>query len=235
MKTFLSIVLMSLLISCQKTKFNPEHPAQKGQEDVLSRDGIDSVLSTLTMVAYSKLPIQYLDYSHPNRKFEPELQERDFYCISGFDINKKIVGNFTVRNFLAHDEYYKMYKDNPYPEFEQYWLIDKKVLYMMLELITELKDEGYNEYGFHIRNSHRHPKLNTDANGAKYSQHMFGKAIDIGVEDINQDGRNTQADKIIVYDILEKIVDNNGGLGKYPGSMNLHFDCRGFKARWDYP
>lgn len=235
MKTIISTMLLITLISCKKINPSIEHIATNQQEDILTYEGIDSVLSTLTVVGYTKLPKKYLDYSHPNRKLTAELQERDYYLVKGYDMNKKVVGNFTVRNFLANDRYYKTYKDNPFPEFEQYWLTDKKVLYMMLDLILELDKQGYNKYGFHIRNSHRHPQLNTRANGAKYSQHMFGRAIDIGIEDINNDGKKTQADKTIVYEILQDIVGNKGGLGKYPGTMNLHFDCRGFRARWDFP
>jgi len=106
---------------------------------------------------------------------------------------------------------------------------------MMLELILELDKLGHDKYGFHIRTAHRHPTKNNEVNGASYSQHMFGKAIDIGVDDIDQNGISNQADKSIVYSLLQGIVGQRGGLGLYPGSMNLHFDCRGFKARWDVP
>lgn len=222
------------IMSCQKIKNNPKYTA-KEQASITSQEGIDSVLSTLEKTPYQQLDTTYLNYSHPHRKFTQELKNRDYYKVYGYQLNTKIVGNYRIKDFLAKDDYYKTYLKNPFPEFEMYWLIDKDVLYMMLELITQLKEEGYNPDGFHIRNSHRHPKLNTDGKGASYSQHMFGKAIDIGVDDIDQDGDSTQADKMIVYEMLQKIVGNKGGLGLYPGTTSLHFDCRGFRARWDWP
>jgi hypothetical protein len=203
--------------------------------DVLTNNGIDSVLALLDEVQYNELNEKYLNYSHPNRKFMTELKNRHYFSVRGDQLHYKIVGNFRIKDFIAKDEYYHAYKDCPAADFTQFWLVDKKVLYMMLELINALKEEGYNEYGFHIRNQHRHPKKNSDINGASYSQHMFGKAIDIGIDDIDNNGEENQADKTVVYKMLQEIVGNRGGLGKYPGSMNLHFDVRGFRARWDVP
>jgi uncharacterized protein YcbK (DUF882 family) len=85
-------------------------------------------------------------------------------------------------------------------------LVDREVLHMMLELIIALKEKDYNKYGFHIRTADRHPTKNGEINGATYSQHMFGKSIDIGIDDINKDGKSTQTDKMIIHDLLEKIV-----------------------------
>ena len=181
------------------------------------------------------MPTSYLDYTDPDRKFEKELKSRFYYQIEGDEIYTKVIGNYLIKDFLAHDKFYKQNIENPKDSIKQYWLIDKEVLYMMLELIHRLDEGGHNMYGFHIRNSHRHPAKNTEGNGAKYSQHMFGRAIDIGVDDINNHGQANKKDKMIIYDILEDIVDNDGGLGLYPGTMSLHFDCRGFKARWDFP
>lgn len=221
--------------SCTKKNYLGSEKEKDEQEDILTKAGIDSVLDGFDEVNYSELDEQYLNYSNPDRKFEKELSPRSFYVIPGDKVNTKVIGNFRVRDFLAHDDYYKFNKKYHASNITQFWLIDKEVLYMMLDLIHQLDELDHNKYGFHIRNSHRHPKLNTDSNGAKYSQHMFGRAIDIGIDDIDNDGKAMQKDKTIVYEILQDIVGNKGGLGKYPGSMNLHFDCRGFKARWDFP
>ena len=234
MKRMFLILGVVALASCEKENVIKERILQE-QEDVLTKEGIEQSLSTFEKVKYTELPEHYKTYSHPEDKFKSELKNRSFYKINRNNIHTKVCGKFCAKDFLAKDEYYKAYQDSPDPEFIQYWLIDKDVLFMMLELIHSLDDLGMNKYGFHIRNSHRHPKHNTDNNGASYSQHMFGKAIDIGIDDINNDGEETQDDKTIVYDLLQKIVGSKGGLGKYPGTMNLHFDCRGFKARWDVP
>ncbi|OIQ24934.1 MAG: hypothetical protein BM555_06925 [Crocinitomix sp. MedPE-SWsnd] len=236
MKHLILAVSGLLLLACNKEKLpNGVNLSPEIQEDVLTKEGIENALSHLEIVPYAELDSQYIHYSHPNEKFLDELKNRTYYKVFGNQMNLKIIGNYTTSDFMAHDEYYKTYKKNPFPEFEQYWLIDKEVLFMLLELILKLDEEGYNKYGFHIRNSHRHPKLNTDGSGASYSQHMFGRAIDIGIDDIDMDGESTLQDKKIIYDMLQKIVGNDGGLGLYPGKMSLHFDCRGFRARWDWP
>ena len=235
MKHVLIPILGLLLIGCQKDDLEKKETIKNQQADVLTKNGIDSMLTLFETVKYTDLNQEYKEYSHPENKFNSELKNRNFYKIYGTQMDLKIVGEFTVRDFIPHDEYYKAFKENPFPEFEQYWLVDPEVLYMMLELIQELDAKNYDKYGFHIRTAHRHPQKNTDVNGASYSQHMFGKAIDIAVDDINKDGESNQADKKIVYELLQKIVSNDGGLGLYPGGLNLHFDCRGHKARWDFP
>lgn len=235
MKNTVIIAVFLTLVSCQKNENERIEQIKNSQPDILTERQIDSVLHLFEEVNYTDLNQDYKAYSHPENKFNSELKNRKFYKIFGNQMDLKIIGDFTVRDFIPHDEYYKAYKKNPFPEFEQYWLVDHEVLFMMLELILQLEAEGYNKYGFHIRTAHRHPQKNADVNGASYSQHMFGKAIDIGVDDINNDGESTQEDKMIVYNMLQEIVGSDGGLGLYPGSMNLHFDCRGHKARWDFP
>lgn len=54
------------------------------------------------------------------------------------------------------------------------------------------------------------------------------------IKDVNQDGQYTDDDKQLVIDLLErKIIKNQGGIGKYPGTRVVHMDVRGYKARWD--
>jgi uncharacterized protein YcbK (DUF882 family) len=54
------------------------------------------------------------------------------------------------------------------------------------------------------------------------------------VGDINRNGIANAADKKIILDILEqKIIGNTGGLGLYPKSDVVHFDTRGYRARWN--
>lgn len=162
------------------------------------------------------------------------LKKEKFYVLEGDDVLKYIVGEYRIRNFVTTDAYYSRNEKDYTKNKKQFWLVDKKMLYMMLDLILKLDENGYNKYGFHVRESHRHPTYNEKKGGASSSQHIWGKAVDIVIQDINNDGKKTQADKTIVLDIMEEIVGNNGGLGRYPGSMTVHFDCRGHRARWDF-
>jgi len=202
------------------------------QIDVLTRSAIDSVMDSFEQCHYNEIDESYHQYSDPGYEFKSSLRTRNYCIIHKHDFDKKIVGKFVVRDFITHDEYYRSALRNDSVS-ELYWLIDRNVLYMMLELIQEVDKLGHNMYGFEIRNGHRHPRKNKEVKGASRSQHIYGKAIDIAVMDVNEDGQATQKDKTILYGLLEEIVGSRGGLGRYPGTMSLHFDCRGRKARWD--
>ena len=80
-----------------------------------------------------------------------------------------------------------------------------------------------------------------ETGAAKQSFHLKSKAIDVIVRDINHDGEANKEDVLIVKDLLEnEIVGSKGGVGVYLKSNNffsrqmVHFDCRGYRARWNY-
>lgn len=110
------------------------------------------------------------------------------------------------------------------------------------ELKTELKAKGYYPRMFAI--SGRRWALDnwilTNWGGAApKSKHLMGQAVDIIVLDVNDDGKSNSMDVDIVYKLLnEKIVSNNGGIGTYKNEKGfldrqmVHFDCRGYRARW---
>jgi len=80
-----------------------------------------------------------------------------------------------------------------------------------------------------------------ETGAAKQSFHLKSKAIDIIVRDVNDDGKSNKEDVLIVKELLEnEIVGSEGGVGIYLKSNNffsrqmVHFDCRGYRARWNY-
>ena len=134
---------------------------------------------------------------------------------------------------LQRDQYYLKNHGNYRAENRIYWLVAPELLHSFLMLKQELIANGYDSEAMTIRYSHRHPHYNAKSGGSSKSQHIFGTAIDLSILDVNQDGQKTQEDKTIVLDLLEQIIGDHGGIGRYPGSMNLHFDTRGYRARWD--
>lgn len=79
----------------------------------------------------------------------------------------------------------------------------------------------------------------TNFGAAKKSQHLHGNAIDIVVLDVNVDNIIDTNDVDIVYNILNnEIVRDKGGVGTYKSlpafwdRQMVHFDCRGYRARW---
>ena len=73
----------------------------------------------------------------------------------------------------------------------------------------------------------RSPLYNEKIGGAKKSQHMTGKAADIRVAGMTPDDVAEQIELLISRGKMEQ-----GGIGIYPGSNFVHYDCRGLKARW---
>jgi len=80
-----------------------------------------------------------------------------------------------------------------------------------------------------------------ETGAAKQSFHLKSKAIDVIVRDINHDGKANREDVLIVKELLEdEIIGGKGGVGIYLKSNNffsrqmVHFDCRGYRARWNY-
>lgn len=71
---------------------------------------------------------------------------------------------------------------------------------------------------------YRHPAYNAKIGGAKNSMHTKAVATDFSREWVQKVGRER---------VLKagETVFKNGGMGVYPGG-NIHFDSRGFRARW---
>lgn len=76
-----------------------------------------------------------------------------------------------------------------------------------------------------IHSGYRCKEHNEDVEGAKFSQHLLGKAADFRVPemDLNE-----------VYVIITRMIESGemeqGGLHLY--SSFIHYDIRGTKARW---
>ena len=228
------LILSVFLIACQaKETVTVEGIEVPITADILKHEQIDSVLSGFEKIKFSELDTAYINYSDPLKKFGKKLKGREYLIVQGRDVFKKIVGPFRIMHFLSHDKYYSENLKDIDGNHKQYWLVDKRMLYMVLDLILELERLGYDKNGFAIVEGHRHPRCNMARRGSSQSQHQFGKAADLHIRDINRDGLENDHDKQIVLEILEKIVDDDGGLGLYPGTMSVHVDSRGHKARWD--
>lgn len=205
------------------------------QEIVTSKQDIDNILQEFQSVPFAQLTKEYrAQTQYDLKKYTKLAQDANFLIIKGKDIFKFIVGDFRIKDFLPRDNYFYDNLDALGSGKEIHWLIDPQLLYKLLELQDVLSEKGYNETGFSIINGYRHPAYNKKVGGAKLSRHLKGQALDLQIEDINDDGFANQKDKKIVLDLLEEIViKDSGGIGRYPGSMSVHFDVRGYRARWD--
>ena len=135
-------------------------------------------------------------------------------------------------NFLTTDFYYSKNKEDLTKNQTLFCLLDKELLHLILDFMLELEENGFNKYGFLVREAHRHPFYNYVKGGASRSQHIYGTAADLTIEDINEDGIISDIDKDIALEILENLIGNKGGMGVYPGTRTIHIDTRGHRARW---
>jgi uncharacterized protein YcbK (DUF882 family) len=83
--------------------------------------------------------------------------------------------------------------------------------------------------GIHILSWARSWAHNQAVGGAKDSQHLYFRACDISLTEIDrlcpwEGGRH-------FFDGVLNAVYAKGGVGQYPAG-NRHCDCRGYRARW---
>jgi len=78
----------------------------------------------------------------------------------------------------------------------------------------------------HINSGYRSPQHNKKVGGVDNSFHLIGKAADIT-------SKNYTPKKL--YKVIQKLINegkiDEGGIGLYNGFV--HYDIRGYKARWD--
>jgi len=235
--TFIKLnLLIIILFSLTQCDTSDTTPALPEQASIRSYKGIDSVLNTLSKISFKELPDDYkLIVGYDNSTLRKQLKDAPFYIITGSDLSKKLVGDFTINDFISKDSPYLDLISSKSDSLVSYFTIDNSLLYKMLDLQYELEKQGYDHNAFYINFGHRSPQCNDLVGGANGSRHMRGQAVDIVIKDIDQNGITNDEDKQIVLDIVEnKIIGDKGGVGRYPGSMVIHFDTRGYKARWDH-
>lgn len=117
--------------------------------------------------------------------------------------------NFRVREFAC--------RDRSDPVF-----IDEE----LIALLQNIRDH----FGQPVRLSsgYRTPAYNsTLKNAARYSQHLYGRAADIQVD-------NTSVEAVAAY--AEQLMPAHGGIGRYPANANrkgwVHLDTRSSRHRW---
>lgn len=227
-------VLVALLNWRVRDRINEiVHDMRYGTQEIYAKQVIDQVYDKLAKATYDELEKDYVAYTKSaEKKYLPLLQGQTYLKLYRDDLYKHIVVDFRLKDFLCKDIFYE---DVVLGKTEfLYGLLNKKLLYKTLELHQELEKAGYNPREYELVIAHRHPLYNESIGGAKLSRHIKGEAADITIYDINQDGYVSKEDKDIVLKILdEKVIGNEGGIGLYPGTDNVHFDVRGTRARWN--
>lgn len=118
------------------------------------------------------------------------------------DGNKKLSANFRVREFAC--------TDGSDPIF-----IDSELVAVLQKIRTHFGK------AVTITSAYRTPTKNKAVGGTAYSQHLYGRAVDIKISKITP---------AAVAAYAEKLMPKSGGIGIY--STFTHIDVRGTKARW---
>jgi len=95
-----------------------------------------------------------------------------------------------------------------------------KVLAQNLQIIKDTINKP-----IRILSGYRSPKCNKKVRGAKHSQHMEGKAVDIRVT-----GMSARRLKRVIEKLIKRGKILQGGVGLY--RTHIHYDIRGTKSRW---
>ncbi len=231
----LVIILLWLFTPMQEHVMRLWYDFTTGQHIIESHDEIDLIFQNLQKIPYAQLPLSYRESTGMvNSFYENKLKKRYFYVLEGSDIFHFLVGDFRIIDFLPNDEFLGEHLTKLLTKHKVYWLVDEKVIHKTLDFQNALYKKGYNETGFKIVNGFRHPKYNSEIGGVPKSHHQLGEAIDIVIGDVDDNGAANQEDKSIILDILEnEIIKDEGGVGRYLGTMSVHYDTRGYRARWN--
>lgn len=119
--------------------------------------------------------------------------------------NAYISKNFRVREFAC--------KDGSDPIF-----IDDELVTVLQQIRDHFGKAVTITSAFRTANYNASKKVG----GAKYSQHLYGKAADIKVSGVAAN---------IVADFTETLMPSTGGIGRY--STFTHVDVRKVKSRWN--
>ena|GEM_PF-535533 len=235
---------------------------ERTKQKVVSTDAqIQAVLNGFPQIKFGELDPKYVAHANlhrtstvtnrrTRRHVTLDYRKENFYVIRGDDQFKYLVGHFRVVDFLPNgkspgypnDSFHVAARAHACTDeaenHSQYLLIDPLLLKKFNHLLQLLKKspQGYDHRALSIYYGFRHPHMNDTIKGSANSQHLWGKALDMEVGDINRDGKINKLDKAIVLDFLERrVIHSRGGIGRYPDSpTDIHMDVRGWYARWDH-
>ena len=132
----------------------------------------------------------------------------------------------------------------------KYVVLNERLLLALEYVLERVNAAGYRATSFHVMSGYRTPAYNRAIGNVKYSQHQWGAAADIFIDengdgrmdDLNGDGRSDIRDADVLYRLIDAAAAHPGGqgliggLGKYPPTAAhgpfVHVDVRERKARW---
>lgn len=202
-------------------------------QQVLNLNQLKNSISYYSVLNYNQLPEALKSrMKSAEIDYKNKFSKLNFYKIPKDDLYKKVYMNQRLIDICSSEqrELYLWFSSTRY----FYIMVNFDLFDVLFRLNSILNKKGFFNENIKINSAYRSPNTNDKVHGARNSMHLFGKALDLKIGDINKDGLISEEDKKIVYDILDKnLIKNKGGLGYYPKTMILHIDIRGSRARWD--
>lgn len=225
-------------------------PAEPGLYpiQVVAAGGTDSVtLQAFVIVPYDRLEGERLNGyrigrypASPRRGPSGYGPPAGFIEVTAENENVLVSPHFQLKQFLCKQP----------AGSRKYVVLDERLLLALEHVLERVNEAGHRASTFHVMSGYRTPAYNRSIGNVRYSQHLWGAAADIFVDengdgamdDLNRDGRSDVHDA----DVLHRLIDAAatapdsrgliGGLGRYPATAShgpfVHLDVRGHRARW---
>ena len=215
---------------------------------VVAADGGDSVtLQAFVVVPYDRLQGELLNgyrigrYPHkPLRGLAGYGPPAGFVEVTRENGDVLVSPHFRLNQFLCKQP----------AGSRKYVVINERLLLALEYALERVNEAGYRATTFHVMSGYRTPAYNRSLGNVRYSQHQWGAAADIFIDengdgrmdDLNGDGRSDIRDAEVLYRLIDGAAARPeaqgliGGLGKYPSTAAhgpfVHVDVRARKARW---
>ena len=216
------------------------YPIQVGAPD----SGETVTLQAFVVVPQYRLRGEFLNGYRIGRY--PKKPLSGFFSMTGFvEVTKEnedvlVSPHFRLKQFLCKQ-----------PSSSRKYLVLNERLPLALEYVLErVKMAGYRATTFQVMSGYRSPSYNRSLGNVRFSQHQFGAAADIFIDengdgvmdDLNADGRSDIRDAEVLYRLIDDAAAQPegqkliGGIGKYPSTAAhgpfVHVDVRDRQARW---
>lgn len=205
-------------------------------------------VNVFVMYPASKVKNGYLngyrigEYPDPKTNKKAYLRPKGYIEVKRSDAGTAVSENYKISDFLCHEP----------RTWPRYLVLDQSILYK-LELINSLlKDSGIvtGASNLKILSAYRTPAYNVRPGQSRTSRHLYGSAIDIFVDnnnddkpdDLNKDGKRDVDDAFLMYRLIHRMDDVaaykrlSGGVGLYANrskhSPFVHVDIRPVSTRW---
>jgi len=215
---------------------------------VVAADGGDSVtLQAFVVVPYDRLQGEILNGYRIGRYPEKPLRglagyrpPAGFVEVTPENGDVLVSPHFRLNQFLCKQP----------AGARKYVVSDERLLLALEYALERVNEAGYRATSFHVMSGYRTPAYNRSLGNVRYSQHQWGAAADIFIDenadgvmdDLNGDGRSDVRDAEVLYRLIDGAAARPeaqgliGGLGKYPSTAAhgpfVHVDVRDRKARW---